>query len=152
MLSPKQKRFVELYHVTGNASEAYAEAYGIAKAAASTSAWRALRRPEVRDYLAEMEGDAREFVEATREEIVEYLLSVVLTPVGDLTPESVLAQEWSEDEKGIRVKMPSKIAAIQELNRMLGFHGVHRVEVTAEADVVEMLRTLTGANANADER
>lgn len=147
-LSQQQKRFAELYQVSGNAAASYEQAYGTTRAAAIKNAHRVLRRPQVQEYLAKLDEDARAFTDITREEILEHLLEIVHTPAGEIGPDSPLCQEYREEQTqhGTRtvVKIPSKIEALKEIVRICGFAKPEEVKHGVDDELGAILRAVTG--------
>lgn len=152
-LNPRQKRFAELYHRYGNATRAYGEAYDAPRTeTGSFPAWvasdgnRLVRNEKVREEINRLKGETASLASMTREEMVNYLVEAIITPVGDIGPESPLCEEYEVKPDGtIKTKSVSKIGAARELARICGFNAAEKVEVSADSEVVEMLRGLTGA-------
>lgn len=152
-LNPRQKRFAELYHRYGNGTRAYGEAGEVEKtedgnfpAWCSVEAHRYLKNPNIRKYLAELRGEAEVLSAMTREEVIDYLVSAISSPVGEIGPDSPLCEEYTVDDAGkIKTKSVSKLGAIRELARLTGMDAPQKVELSADSEVVEMLRGLTGA-------
>jgi hypothetical protein len=153
MLNPKQKRFGELYHKYGNATRAYGEAYDAPKTEEGTypnwvsvDGHRLLRNDNVRALIEQLRGEAQSLADMTREETLDYLVSAITTPIGEIGPESPLCEEYEVKADGsIKTKSVSKIAALKELIRLTGMAAPQKVEVSGEAQLIEMLQVLTGA-------
>lgn len=79
----------------------------------------------------------------SRDELARFFSRVVRTPVGEVAPDSDMAQEVDERPKSRKVKMPSKIEAARELARLLGYYAPEKSEQTVrfapDADVLESL-------------
>lgn len=152
-LNPRQKRFAELYHRYGNGTRAYGEAGEVPKteegnypAWCTVEACRYLRNPSVREEIERLRGETSTLAALSREEMVDYLVSAINTPVGEIGPDSPLCEEYEVKPDGtVKTKSVSKIAAAKELARLCGFNAPQKVEVSADSEVVEMLRGLTGA-------
>ena len=153
MLTPRQKKFAELYHRYGNATRAYGEAYESQKNDqgrypnwVSIEAYRSLRTSIVSEYIKELKGESAELSTMTLTETLDYLVSAATTPVEDIGPDSPLCEEYEVKPDGtIKTKSVSKIAAIKELIRLTGMAAPQKVEITADDEVKDMLRRLTGA-------
>lgn len=158
MLNPRQKRFCELYHRYGNATRAYGEAYDSPTLDSpkadritypnwvSVEAYRTLRIPIVVEFIAKLRGDSAALADMSREETLDYLISAITTPIEDIGPDSPLCEEYEVKPDGtIKTKSVSKIGALKELIRLTGMAAPKRLEVTADSEVKEMLRRLTGA-------
>ena len=63
----------------------------------------------------------------------KFLASIIRTPVGNLTPDSPLTQEWTEKTTALatktRIKMPCKLRALELHSRLAG-HFDHAVPVS----------------------
>ena len=144
-LNPRQEKFCQLYHESGNATASYSEAYGVCATVAAANGWKLLRKTQILDRLDELTGETRELIDLTRAEMLEYLAGVIGTPAGEVGANSPFCEEVEHKEGGMKLKMVSKLGAIKELNRMLGFYEVEKIEVSVEGELVNMLRGLTGA-------
>lgn len=149
-LTPRQQRFVELYHATGLGAQSYIEAYGAtSKGYAAQNAYRILRIPAVKEELEKLRGESLALANITREEIVDYLIAAITTPVAEIDETSPLAQEVKRasspnGSETIEVKAVSKIAALRELARITGIIKPEEVRVSASDDVVNALRGICG--------
>ncbi|MBN9411602.1 MAG: terminase small subunit [Burkholderiales bacterium] len=101
-LTPKQRKFVEEYSLSGKAGAAAVEA-GYAEKSAKVSASRMLRSRRVQEALAARGADARAKFNLTRDGLVKELLCAV-----DLAR-----------ERGDPMAM---VAAARELGRLCGFY------------------------------
>lgn len=81
----------------------------------------------------------------SKQERMEWLTRVVTTPVGEVDERSDLCQEVVASDQGVKVKMPGKIEAIRELNRMDGAYEPERIEVRSELSFSVLLRKLKGS-------
>lgn len=158
MLNPRQKRFCELYHRYGNATRAYGEAYNSPKTETGTfpnwvsvDGHRLLRNDNIRAEVARLKGETAALSSLSREEMVDYLISAITTPVDQIGPDSPLCEEYTvtstEHGTTIKTKAVSKLGAAKELAALCGFKAPQKVELSADSEVVEMLRGLTGAKA-----
>lgn len=153
MLSPRHKKFAELYFAGGNATEAYGEVYGTARTATGKfpgwvgiSAHRLLRNPLVREELDRMRGEASKLATMELQDVIDFLTAAINTPIEEIGPESPLCEEMTTDENGkVKVKSISKAAAIRELARLTGMGAAKKIEITAESELVDMVKRLTGA-------
>lgn len=146
--SGKQKVFARLVFQGMNQREAYRQAYGRAEGSDATcdaNASRLLRNAKVKEYLAALNGKAERAAVLSKQERMEWLTRVVTTPVGEVDERSDLCQEAVESDQGMKVKMPGKIEAIRELNRMDGAYEPERVEVKSELSFSVLLRKLKGS-------
>lgn len=131
MLNPRQLKFVKLYHLSGNASEAYAEAYGVTKAdVAKANGCRLLTNAYVQAELAKLSKEAEKVFEVKRADMLQLFHEIATSPV-----------EAARD----------RISAAKELCRMESFYSAEKVEVSAEASAVDLIRSLVGLK-NKDEK
>lgn len=99
--------------------------------AASKAASRLSKNSEVCRFMDELAAELDKEAIASRQECLEFLTSIIRTPVGQVTAESPLAQELNESESGVRIKMPGKIEAVRELAKLAGYNEPERVDVNA---------------------
>lgn len=152
-LNPRQKRFAELYHRYGNATRAYGEAYEAPTidgdrypSWVSSDGNRLVRNEKVRAEVERLKGETAALSSMTREEAVNYLIEAITTPIEEIGPDSPLCEEYEVKPDGtIKTKSVSKLGAMKELARITGMNAPQKVEVSADSEVVEMLRGLTGA-------
>jgi phage terminase small subunit len=125
MLNPRQKKFAERYHLTGNATQSYVEAYGTNDKTAGASSSRLLENDNIQEYLEALGEKSAKRLNITRDGMLELFYGI------------------ATDEKNAMNK--DRIAAGKELNRMCGFYEPDKVELNAGDDLKEMIRRLTGA-------
>lgn len=131
MLNPRQLKFVKLYHLSGNASEAYAEAYGVKKPdVAKANGCRLLTNAYIKAELAKLSKEAEKVFEVKRADMLQLFHEIATSPV-----------EAARD----------RISAAKEVCRMEGFYGAEKVEVSAESSAVDLIRSLVGLK-NKDEK
>ena len=132
-------------HVASGMSQA--EAWRVdrpnSRASSKTSHERASQlaaRPEVRERIAELAKAAESRAVASSRELQEFLTRVIRTPVGAVNSLSDLAQEVeSIGRKSRRIKMPSKLDAIDRLAKLLGYYVAERMEQTVRVTGAEAL-------------
>ena len=131
-LTEKQKRFARGIFDGLSQREAYREAYDCSAKkdhSIDTLASKLLKKVEVREYLDELNRQVETSKIMSKQERMEYLSRVIRTPIGKLDESSDMVQEASVTETTSKLKMPSKIDAIRELNRMDGAYEPEKVEV-----------------------
>jgi phage terminase small subunit len=161
-LTPKQRRFVEVYLSNGrNGTEAYRATYGTKASAevAAVEAHRLLQNPKIALIVAEAERRAEERTErvmdryaVTRERIKEGLAKlafydprdvftwdekgVKLKPSATISDEAAFAiSEISETENGtLKVKLASKHDALIALGQDLGMFARTNINLNADLD------------------
>lgn len=131
-LNPRQRLFCEIYVSGRPAGRAYEEAgYDLKGARADESASRLLRtNVKVAKYVAQLREQSSEDCRWTRKRALDYLCGVLETPIGDIGPDHVLAQEHqaATDRAGERIRMPAKIDAFRELAKMCGWYEAEKTE------------------------
>lgn len=149
-LTVKQERFAAAYIETGNASEAYRQAYdadGMSPNSVHREAHAVLENPKVAARVAALQTELKERHKVTVDRIVAELAliafvdpsdfyewdatGVSLVPKKNLTPEqrrciAELSQTVTEAGGTLRLKLHSKPDALEKLGRHLGmFKDVH---------------------------
>lgn len=164
-INRKQREFCLLYRgkYRGNASEAYAEAYGVKPSVAAPSACKLLKKDNIREFL-QAEDEARiKRLQADGDRLMSELvkiaqinpLSIIQWKNNELTlkdsreiPEEIGAAiaEISNTREGIKIKFHPKISAIKILLELLGLFNVS--EDTDEGEISKLLRDLAKAETN----
>lgn len=146
-LTERQRAFAQ-YCVQGlTHREAYRRAYKagrMSEASCDAAASRVLSYVKVQRYLEELRAKAEDAAVMSRKRRMIYLSRVVETPPDKVDGGSDLCQEMVTSEFGVRCRMPDKIRAIQELNRMDGAYAPEEVKVTGELSFARLLEELEG--------
>lgn len=103
-----------------------------------------LSDPKISQRVSDLRKSFKEVLEnklgVKQETLARHLLSIIETPVGEVTEESPLCQEFTRTRQKVghgeeaeeweteKVKTPSKLDAIKELNKMAGYYAPERVE------------------------
>ncbi len=78
----------------------------------------------------------------TQESIARYLLDVIETPVSDVHKGHKLCQEYQYTEHmngaNEKVKMPSKLEAVEKLVKMAGWNAPEKVEQKLIVEIVDI--------------
>lgn len=106
---------------------------------------------KVRDRASEIAARCRPRIEelqtvsasglvASRQELAEYLTSIIRTPIGDVTPKSALAQEhtkrsFGEDGEVETLKVPSKLEAVAQLCKLMGYNEPDKTQDTRRFEI-----------------
>ena len=142
----KKKEFARLLVESKlSKADAYRKAYNrkdMSNDAASKAASRLSKDGEVLRMIDELNKQLDKSAVLTRQQRMEWLSRVVTTPIGNVDSASDLCQEVSMDETGANFKMPSKIAAIAELNKMDGAYAPQKMEVDAGENFRTLLASL----------
>lgn len=123
-LNPRQKRFAELYHLCGNATEAYLGAYGGEYDNAKANGSRLLANDNVSQYVEELKAEARSEFKVTRSDMLELFHGI--------------ATDKEEETR-------DRISAGKEVCRIMGFYATEKVELSASSEVEAMLSRVMGA-------
>lgn len=150
-MTEKQKEFARLL-VEGKLSkpEAYRKAFkkkGLSNEAASKAASRLSKNDEVLSYIDELNAKLDKKTILTKKERMEWLTRLIVTSPGEVDSNSELCQEYRMDDAGnVICKMPSKLGAIAELNKMDGAYEPERTEtkVSFGDEIMDALSSLRG--------
>ncbi|MEG0588148.1 MAG: terminase small subunit [Akkermansia sp.] len=131
-LNDKQRKFCDYLTEGLDKADAYRRAYKSksSPAVCASCASKLLKNANIEAYLSKLRAEIKQGVILTRREILEYLTLVVKTPVGKIDDKSELCEEVSISQNGAKTKMPSKLAAIVEINKMLGHYEPEKTETT----------------------
>lgn len=145
-VTEKKKEFARLLvEVKMSKADAYRKAYkrkDLSNDAANKAAYRLSKDDVVLRMIDELNKQLDKSAVLTRQQRMEWLSRVVTTPIGNVDSASDLCQEVSMDETGAKFKMPSKIAAIAELNKMDGAYTPQKMEVDAGENFITLLASL----------
>lgn len=148
-LTEKQKTFARGVFEGLSQREAYKKAYDCSTKKDKTVdelASRLARNAKVKEYLEEMNKEVEKSAVLSKKERMEWLSRVVTTPINAVDGESDLCQEYTETQgetfSSTKYKMPSKIQAIQELNKMDGAYAPEKVETKVEHSFSSLLKGL----------
>ena len=145
-VTEKKKEFARLLvEVKMSNADAYRKAYkrkDLSNDAANKAAYRLSKDDVVLRMIDELNKQLDKSAVLTRQQRMEWLSRVVTTPIGNVDSASDLCQEVSMDETGAKFKMPSKIAAIAELNKMDGAYTPQKMEVDAGENFITLLSSL----------
>lgn len=142
-LTPNQREFCRAYVMHRNGGRAYRESYGKGKVLKDSTCYveasRLLRIPKIQAEIGRLEKEADDVVIAGRKERLIWLSRVLRTPIEEVDETSDMCQEVTYKKNGRTVKMPSKLAVIQELNRMTDGYTPERVEVGGLSELGALL-------------
>jgi phage terminase small subunit len=126
----RHERFCQLFVALGNASEAYRQA-GYRSKSPDVDAAQLLVKGSISSRITELRVQSQRKIALTREDALELLAEIITTPAGAINKHHRLCESFKETADEVVIRMPSKIAAMQELCRILGWHAADRVEVHA---------------------
>jgi phage terminase small subunit len=139
MLNNKQRAFVTEYVKDWNGTQAAIRA-GYSKRTANEQAAQLLAKLSIQEEIGRIQSETRSSAIATKDELCEILTAIVRANVPDYSgpcggidmnagdPRAI--QEHSQNELGTKLKMHSKIAAAQQLCKILGFEAPAKQEIT----------------------
>jgi hypothetical protein len=152
LTNPKHEAFAQKIAEGISAAEAYRELYPKAAPASAETLGPALfRSVQVSFRIEELKLVQQTIIEEKfkmgREDITQFLVDVVKTPIGEVDETHWLCQEYSETS-GVngttrKYKMPSKLDAIEKVIKMGGYYAPEKVEHSGT--VTGLLQKLTGA-------
>jgi len=132
----KYEQFAQLVAFGHTGVQAYRDAVSTecTTKTAMEAASRLLADCKIAARVAELRILADETLEKrlgwTKEKAMRYLVEILETPVGEVDENHRLAQEYSMDEKGLKVKLVSKADAMKQLAAMTTWNEPEKVEVT----------------------
>jgi phage terminase small subunit len=151
-LTPKQEKFCHAYIETGNASEAYRQAYDCAKMKPETvnrTASDLLNNLKIATRVKLLQADLQLKSDIRKEEILDQLSAIMEAKITDylefngrtirfknfkdLTDRQVRAIESiKRGKKGIELKLHGKSWTIERICRMLGYDAPKKQELTGK--------------------
>lgn len=144
-LTEKQRAFARYCFSGMSQREAYRKAFPNKKlkdASCDVQASRLLKNVKVQEYLEELRRQAQSDAVLTKRARMEWLSRVVTTAPNAVDGESDLCQEMTTSEFGVKCRMPDKLRAVQELNKMDGAYTPEEVKVTTEWSFCSLLKEL----------
>jgi phage terminase small subunit len=135
----QQERFCQFVANGMPAARAYKQAgYAIkSKDDAAAAASRLLsRNASVRVRIKELKEQFAQSCEMTREDLRNYLIEVLATPVGEITPSHRLCQAHKTTADMSEVKLPDKLRAAEQLAKMMGWNEPDKHDVSGGIEIV----------------
>lgn len=127
----RHERFCQLFVVLGNASEAYRQSGYRSKNPHVDSA-QLLAKGSISSRITELRLQTQRKTAINREAAIELLAEIATTPAGAINKHHRLCESFKDTGGVSEIKMPSKIAALQELGRILGWHAADKIQVSAD--------------------
>jgi hypothetical protein len=105
-----------------------------------------MKRPGVRERIAELKEASSRRATLSREQTIEFLCSVILASAAKVDVDSSLVQS-AEFENGqpVKLRIPDKIAAVKELTKMCGWAQPNRIELSARDTLAEFIDSIRQA-------
>jgi Terminase small subunit len=124
-LTPRQEKFCQLYHESGNATQAYIGAgYSNNANSAETNAARMIGNDLVSVRLRDLQIAAAAVSGRKRQDVLDKLWAI--------------ADNETREARDV-------IAALKEVSRICGFYEPVKVEASIESKLIDMIADLTGA-------
>ena len=79
-----------------------------------------------------------------RADLYRFKKDVVSGVASHLMSLSLLAQEFRETKEGVSVRMPSKMDAVREISRQLGFYRPQETNLAPSGGLLDLIRELHG--------
>lgn len=151
-LTEKQKAFARGVFEGLSQREAYKKVYDCSTKKDKTVdelASRLARNAKVKEYLEELNKESESPLVLTKQQRMEWLSRVVTTPLHDVDDGSDLCQELTETSGpngcSTKIKMPSKLGAIAELNKMTGAYAPEKMKAKVGHSFSSLLKGLPTA-------
>ena len=169
-MTPKQEKFCNIYHETGNASEAYRSAYSCKFSKETTvnrKACALLKKGNIRARVDQMQQELRKASEITKEMVLEELSAIAFAdirdylwfdgftvrfkPFSELTPRQAKAIESVKQTKaGIELKLHGKSWSIERVCKLLGFEAPRDIKLLFdkmdEGDIDQIINQIITTN------
>jgi hypothetical protein len=159
LLSPRHEQFAQCVAGGASAAQAYRDTYPNASTAtAETHGPELLRRSQVAVRVDELRGIQRTVVteefKVSREDMVRYLHEVLITPVGEIDADHVLAQEMTrsrrvrgrgedgEEWETEKIKMPAKMDATEKLIKLAGWYAPETRRIEGMDQMLELMTAI----------
>lgn len=117
-LTKKEKAFCEEYVKVGSATKAYLNAYGGTYETANATGWRVLKKPGIKEYIAELQKEAFASACINAEKVALKLAEIAFAEKGD--------ENYSAS---------AQLKALDLLQKQLGLQ-THKVEADITQDIV----------------
>ena len=126
----RHERFCQLFVALGVAGQAYQQA-GYRAKTPDINACQLLRKTKIAYRVSELRLQSERKIALNREAAIELLAEIATTPAGAINKHHRLCESFKDTSEVTEIKMPSKIAALQELGRILGWHAADKVQISA---------------------
>jgi phage terminase small subunit len=146
MLTGRSAKFAEYYLQSYNALDAYKKA-GYAPGSAKHNAWTLLKRPAIMEAIKAAEAERRQQYGDILSRNIEELTRIAYSNSDDVFDvkngqinvkdgyDPRLVESVQEGKAGLRIKLHSKLAAIEQLNKLMGGY-TERVDLTTGGETI----------------
>ena len=151
-ITPKQERFLSVYLDTGNASEAYRQAYNCQRmkdATITVKASELLKNGNVTVRLRQLQSDLKKVSDVKKEAILEELACIAFSDIRDyvifdgtrirfksfeeLTDrQSRAIESIKQGRNGIELKLHGKSWSVERICKMLGFDSPEDINLSLD--------------------
>lgn len=156
-LTPRQEKFCHAYMETGNASEAYRQAYSTERMKMETvnrTAFAVLRKPKIATRIQALQDELKEISDIKKERILYELEAILKAKITDyvefdgvsvkfkafskLTEQQIRAVESiKQNEKGeIELKLHGKSWTTDRIMKMLGYEAPKKIDHTTDGEKI----------------
>ena len=140
----RHEKFAQCVASGLSGADAYRQAAEYSGKQADGNAANWMKRPGVRERIAELKEANSRRATLSREQTIEFLCNVINTSAAKVEADSPLVQSAEfVDGKPVKLKIPDKIAAVRELVRICGWAQPARLELSARdtlADFIDSIR------------
>ena len=145
--NPRHERFAQLVAEGRSQADAYRETFPQSKRWKDESVHVKASRvmAKVGPRVRELQEDLAKRSVIQKEEAIKFLSDVVRTPIGEIGPDSPLAQGYERGKDGLRVSYVNKLAAIEQLAKLLGWYAPQKVESDVRISTDESVAARIGA-------
>ena len=142
----RHEKFAQCVASGLSGAEAYRQAAEYSGKQADGNAANWMKRPGVRERIAELKEANSRRATLSREQTIEFLCSVILASAAKVDVDSSLVQS-AEFENGqpVKLRIPDKIAAVKELTKMCGWAQPNRIELSARDTLAEFIDSIRQA-------
>lgn len=151
-ITPKQERFLSVYLDTGNASEAYRQAYNCQRmkdATITVKASELLKNGNVTVRLRQLQSDLKKVSDVKKEAILEELACIAFSDIRDYVifdGTGIRFKSWDEltdrqaraiesikqGRNGIELKLHGKSWSVERICKMLGFDSPEDINLSLD--------------------
>ncbi|HEY5742319.1 MAG TPA: terminase small subunit [Terrimicrobiaceae bacterium] len=142
LANAKHELFSQLVASGKSEMSAFAEA-GYSARSAKQNAHRLSENEGIKARIAELKGRTAEKCEATRAEVLKFLVGVVRAKPSEAGFENPLCESVIT-KAGPTAAFPSKLGALAQLAKMCGWNEPEKVQVGMEAELVAVIAKIRG--------
>ena len=142
----RHEKFAQCVASGLSGADAYRQAAEYSGKQADGNAANWMKRPGVRERIAELKEANSRRATLSREQTIEFLCSVILASAAKVDTDSPLVQSAEfVDGKPVKLRIPDKIAAAKELTKICGWASPSRIELAATDTLAEFIQSIREA-------